>query len=47
MKTKISISIEEETLKKIEEVLEEGIFRNKSHVIEYSIKKFLENDRKN
>jgi len=47
MKTKISISIEEETLKRVEEALEEGIFRNKSHVIEYSIKKFLENDRKN
>ena len=42
MKTKISISLDENTLKNIEKILEEGLFRNKSHLIEYSIKKFLE-----
>ena len=42
MKSKISISIDEETISKLDKILKEGLFRNKSHVIEYSIKKFLE-----
>jgi len=42
MKKKISISIEEETLKVLDEILVDGRFRNKSHVIEYSLDKFLE-----
>ncbi len=42
MKAKISITVEEELLKQLEEVLEEGLFRNKSHIIEYSVKKFIE-----
>ena len=47
MKTKISISIDEDTLKQLEDVLrQEEIFRNKSHIIEYSVKKFLNGDRK-
>ena len=41
MKAKISITVDEAILKEIEDKLEEGLFRNKSHVIEYSIKKFL------
>jgi Arc/MetJ-type ribon-helix-helix transcriptional regulator len=41
MKTKISVSIEEDILENIKETLEEGIFRNKSHLIEYATKKFL------
>ena len=41
MKTKISISIDEDTLKRIERLLKEGLFRNKSHIIEYSVKKVL------
>ena len=42
MKSKISISIDEETINKLDLILKERLFRNKSHVIEYSIKKFLE-----
>jgi len=41
MKQKISITIEEDSIKQIDEILKEGMFRNKSHVLEYSLKKFL------
>jgi len=41
MKKKISITIDENTIKEIEFFLEEGRFRNKSHLIEYSLNKFL------
>ncbi|MBT3404659.1 hypothetical protein HN832_03010 [archaeon] len=44
MKQKVSISLGEDTLKKVEEKLTEGLFRNKSHIIEYSVNKFLEKD---
>lgn len=45
MKQKISISIEEEKIKTIEELLKHGLFRNKSHVIEYSLDRFLEQQK--
>jgi len=41
MKRKLSITIEEDTIKQIEGMLKEGRFRNKSHIVEYSINKFL------
>ena len=41
MKQKISISIDEEKVQKIEKILEEGMFRSKSHILEYSLNKFL------
>lgn len=44
-KQKISITIDEKMLKLIENMLKEindGRFRNRSHVIEYSLRKFLE-----
>lgn len=41
MKAKISITIEEELLNDLDKILKEGLFRNKSHVIEYSVKKFI------
>ncbi len=44
MKTKISVSIDEDMLKKIEEVVGKGRFRNKSHIIEYSVKKLMEDE---
>lgn len=47
MKQKISISIDEEKIKLIEEKLKEGRFRNKSHIIEYSLDKFLKEEIKN
>jgi len=46
MKDKLSISIESETISEINELLKEGIFRNKSHFIEYCINKLLK-EKKN
>lgn len=43
MKYKISISISEETFQMIEKNVDGDIFRNKSHLIEYAIKKLMEN----
>jgi Arc/MetJ-type ribon-helix-helix transcriptional regulator len=42
MKNKLSISIEEETLGKLDQYVRGGQFRNKSHVVEFAIKKFME-----
>lgn len=42
MKQKLSVTIDEEKVKVIERILEEGLFRNKSHIIEYALIKFLE-----
>lgn len=45
MKVKVSISMDEETLKQIEGKLENSVFRNKSHFVEHAVKKLLkEND---
>jgi len=43
MKTKLSITIDEDKTRFLDEVLKEGLFRNKSHIMEYSLNKFLEN----
>ena len=42
MKQKISVSVDEATVKKLDEILGNGIFRNKSHIIEYSVNKLSE-----
>ena len=44
MKQKLSITIEEETVEKLNEVVKEGRFRNKSHVVEYSLNKLLDDE---
>jgi Arc/MetJ-type ribon-helix-helix transcriptional regulator len=43
-KQKISITIDEEILELIENMINDkkGTFRNRSHVVEYSIKKLLD-----
>lgn len=41
MKQKLSITIDKEKIKQIEKILKEGLFRSKSHVLEYSLNKFL------
>ena len=41
MKEKLSITIEENKVRLIEEILKDGLFRNKSHILEYSLDKFL------
>ena len=40
-KQKISISVDEETLVKIVEGIRKGVFRNRSHAFEYSIKEVI------
>ncbi len=42
MKVKLSISLDEETIQKIEEQIEKGIFRNKSHAVEFALNKLKE-----
>lgn len=41
MKTRISVTIDEEKVDLIDKVLKKGLFRNKSHLIEYALVKFL------
>lgn len=45
MKEKISVSIEKETLDKIEVLLKSPTFRNKSHVVEVALNKFVEGEK--
>ena len=47
MKEKISITVDSEVLDLIENMVSDkkGIFRNRSHVVEYSVKKFFEENR--
>jgi Arc/MetJ-type ribon-helix-helix transcriptional regulator len=42
MKTKISVSIDKETIQKMEEQVSKGIFRNKSHAVEFALNKLGE-----
>ena len=41
MKQKLSITIDKEKIKDVEELISSGKFRNVSHVLEYSLNKFL------
>jgi Arc/MetJ-type ribon-helix-helix transcriptional regulator len=45
MKHKLSITMDEETIIKIREAIREGDFRNKSHAIEYAVKKLLKKEK--
>ena len=45
MKQKVSISIEEETIKKVDKRLDSASFRNRSHFIEFAVKKLLGEER--
>lgn len=42
MKQKLSITVDETVIKEIDESLSSGKYRNRSHVIEYAVKKLLE-----
>ncbi|MFC1691433.1 hypothetical protein ACFL0W_04605 [Nanoarchaeota archaeon] len=44
MKHKLSITLDEETVVGIQAKLRTGLFRNKSHIIEYAVKKLLEDN---
>ncbi len=41
MKSKISVTLNEETILGILKKLREDRFRNKSHIVEYALKRFL------
>lgn len=44
MKSKLSVTLDEETIVEIQKHLRSGRFRNKSHVVEFAIKKLLEEE---
>ena len=46
MKQKINVTIDEDKLKLMEKLLETGRYRNKSHVLEYSLTKLLSEEMK-
>jgi Arc/MetJ-type ribon-helix-helix transcriptional regulator len=46
MKQKLSITLDEEKVRIIDDILKKGLFRNKSHVLEYALIKFLEGNEK-
>ncbi|MBI2139802.1 hypothetical protein HYU14_02670 [Candidatus Woesearchaeota archaeon] len=41
MKHRISVSVEESTIKAVQDTLRTGKFRNKSHIIEFAVQQFL------
>ncbi len=45
MKQKINITIDEERIEQIENILKDGLFRNRSHILEYALIKFLEREK--
>ena len=44
MKKKISITVEEQVIREIEEKVRTGLFRNKSHVVEFALNKLMEKE---
>ncbi|MBI2582622.1 ribbon-helix-helix protein, CopG family [Candidatus Woesearchaeota archaeon] len=42
MKIKISVSMDEDTIKEVEQKVKDGIFRNKSHFIELATQRMLQ-----
>jgi len=44
MKQKVSVSMDKELLPKLKKIVEKGKFRNTSHIVEYAVKKLIEND---
>ena len=45
MKVKLSISIDEGILSNIDQLVNSGIFRNRSHAVEFAIEFFREGER--
>jgi len=46
VKHKTSVSFDENTICEIRRLIREGSFRNKSHVVEYAVKKLIEKEGK-
>ena len=47
MRHKLSISIDEKLLNLLDTMLTDGTFRNKSHLVEVALKKFVEGKDEN
>ncbi len=45
MKHKLSVSVDEETVVKIQEKIRQRVFRNKSHAVEYALNKIMEMEK--
>ena len=41
----MSVTVDEETLKLVDEAIKEGNFRNRSHVVEFSLTKILQENK--
>jgi len=46
MKQKLSITLDKSKVREIERILKKGLFRNKSHVLEYALIKLLGEEKK-
>jgi Arc/MetJ-type ribon-helix-helix transcriptional regulator len=44
MKHKVSISLDEETIVKVREQIRTGKFRNRSHAVEYALRRLIEDE---
>ncbi len=44
-KQRLSVSVDEETVEIIEKSVRDGLFRNKSHAVEFSVNKILKNEK--
>ena len=47
MKKKLSVSMEEKTIDRLESIVDEGAFRNKSHLIEFAVNKLIKEKENN
>lgn len=45
MKQKLSVTIDKEKVILIERILKKGFFRNKSHILEFALTKFIDEDK--
>jgi Arc/MetJ-type ribon-helix-helix transcriptional regulator len=45
MKQKITITIDEKTAESVEIMLKDALFRNRSHLVEYSLNKLIQENK--
>jgi len=46
MKYKLSVTIDEDVVLNLQELLRDDMFRNKSHIVEYALKKMIRENKK-
>lgn len=46
MKHKTSVALDTETILAMRELVRKGVFRNKSHIMEFAVKKLINNSEK-